>query len=87
MALIQNVQSFCRKYKQSCDTAEVYLLMRRALESISVHNFYEHMINKDLNFVKANITFLGKPIMRNGLFTPEQIKDLNDIGSEIKFNP
>lgn len=86
MALRQNINIFCKKYDYPVGTSDIKHLMKTVLENISLSNFMDSRVNIDKEaYVRATITFLGDVVVKNGFFTPEQLKDLGNIGSEIKM--
>jgi hypothetical protein len=58
--------------------------MLNGIRSLCLKNKLEQRVEDDGQFIKVSVYFLGE-FMCNGLLTPAQIKDLSDIGSEIKF--
>lgn len=85
MALRQNINLFCKKYNFPAEGSDVKHLMKTVLENMSLSNFMDSRVNTDETYVRATVTFLGDVVVSYGLFTPEQLKDLGNIGSEIKM--
>jgi hypothetical protein len=85
MALRQQINSFCAKYKYNADDHDIRAVLGRALREMSLSNFMDARTKDDGHYVRVTVKFLGELIVHDGWFTPEQLKDLADIGSEIKF--
>lgn len=84
LGILQKVYIFCDKYNLSHDFADAKLIMLNGIRSLCLKNKLEQRVEDDGQFIKVSVYFLGE-FMCNGLLTPTQIKDLSDIGSEIKF--
>lgn len=85
MALRQNINLFCKKYKYPAEMADVKYLMKSVLENMSLSNFMDSRVNTEETYIRATVTFLGDIVVKDGFFTAEQLHDLDDIGSEIKL--
>lgn len=84
LGILQKIYIFCDKYNLSHDFADAKLIMLNGIRSLCLKNKLEQRVEDDGQFIKVSVYFLGE-FMCNGLLTPTQIKDLSDIGSEIKF--
>lgn len=80
LGLLQRVYNFCDKQHISTDLNDPKELVSRSLKNMALRNY----LNGSDNMIKVKITFLGEDIV-TGRFTPDEIKDISDIGSEIKF--
>lgn len=84
LGILQKIYVFCDKYNLSHDFANAKLIMLNGIRSLCLKNRLEQRVEDDGQLIKVSVYFLGE-FMCTGLLTPEQIKDLSDIGSEIKF--
>lgn len=85
MALRQNINLFCKKYKYATEMSDVKHLMKSVLENMSLSNFMDSRVNTEETYIRATVTFLGDIVVKDGFFTTEQLHDLGNIGSEIKL--
>jgi hypothetical protein len=85
MALRQNINLFCKKYKYAAEMSDVKHLMKSVLENMSLSNFMDSRVNTEETYIRATVTFLGDIVVKDGFFTTEQLHDLGNIGSEIKL--
>lgn len=86
MALRQNINLFCKKYNFPTEIPETDQLMKSVLENMSLSNFMDSRANRcDESYIRATVTFLGDVVVKDGLFTTEQLHDISSIGSEIKL--
>lgn len=85
LGILQKVYIFCDKYNLSHDCANAKLIMLNGIRTLCLKNRLEQRVEDDGQLIKVSVYFLGE-FMCTGLLTPAQIKDLSDIGSEIKFN-
>lgn len=81
LGLLQRVYNFCDKHHLSRDLNDPKELMSRSLKNMALRNY---LSGSEGNMINVKITFLGEHIV-TGKFTPDEIKDISDIGSEIKF--
>lgn len=86
LGLLQKIYIFCNKYHISHDFADAEMILRNGLAHMALTNKIDSITDegKDKQYVNVSIYFLGQH-MSTGPFTPNQIKDIADIGSEIKF--
>ena len=85
MALRQNINLFCKKYKYPVEIPDAKHLMKSVLENMSLSNFMDSRVNTEETYIRATVTFLGDVVVKDGFFTTEQLHDLGNMGSEIKL--
>lgn len=88
MAIMQNLQSFCKKYQLSYDYDDPRVILKSGLTHMAVANKIDSMTEdgKKRQYIGVVVNFMGE-FMTRGVFTPEQIKDIADIDSnEISFD-
>lgn len=88
LGLLQKVYEFCDKYHLSHDIADTRLIMHNGLRIMALDNKIDSITNKEKanekHYIEVSIYYMNE-FMTSGPFTPEQLKDLGDIGTEIKF--
>lgn len=86
IGLLQKVYSFCEKYRLSHDVADVRLIMLNGLRTLALENKMLSITEPDTNnhYVNVTVYYMGE-FMTHGPFTPEQLNDLSNLGTEIKF--
>lgn len=86
IGLLQNVYSFCKKYNISHDFPNVCHILSNGLRQMAFENKMLSISEPDVNrhLVDVTICCLGKFIAK-GPYTPEQLTDIANIGTEIKF--
>ena len=86
MCLLQSIQKFCIKY-DLYGTGDEKSMLTSALNRMSLDNTINSKTDeyKDVQYLKTDVYLLKELIIKNGLFTPEQINDLAKISVEIRF--
>lgn len=85
IGILQKAYEFCDKYNLSHDIPSVCITMKNALRTLGVQNKIDSMTSdEDKHYVNVTIYCMGE-YMTKGLFTPEQLLDLANMGSDIKF--
>lgn len=86
LGLLQKVYGLCNKYSISHDVADIEMILRNGLTHMALTNKIDSLTDegKDKQYINVSVYFLGEH-MASGPFTPTQLKDIGDIGSEIKF--
>lgn len=88
LGLLQKVYEFCEKYRLSHDVADTRLIMHNGLRTMALENRMDSITNKEeaaeKHYVEVSVYYMNE-FMTTGPFTPEQLNDLANIGTEIKF--
>ena len=86
IGLLQQVYKFCDKYRLSCEVPDVKLILHNGLRTMALENKMLSISEPDKNNHYVNVTvYCMDEFMANGPFTPEQLKDLSELGAVIKF--
>ena len=85
IGLLQNIYKFCDKYNLSHDYADARLIMLNGLRNICLKNRLDQRSDKtNKQYINVSVYFLNE-FMCSGPLTPEQIKDVADVGTEVQF--
>ena len=88
IGLPEKVYEFCEKHHLSHDDADTRLIMLNGLRTMALKNRMDVIINKEeadeKHYIKVSVYYRNE-FMTTGQFTPDQLKDLSELGPDIKF--
>ena len=86
IGLLQQVYKFCEKYHLSCDIPDIKHILHNGLRTMVLNNKMLSISEPDKNnhYVNVSVYCLDE-FMVKGPFSPEQLKDLSELGTDIKF--
>lgn len=85
IGILQKAYEFCEKYNLSHDQNEPKDIMKNALSRLTLRNNLNKITEESGNhYVNVSVYYMDT-FMVKGKFTPEQLTDLSNMGSVIKF--
>lgn len=86
IGLLQQVYKFCEKYRLSRDVPDVKLILLNGLRTMALKNRMLSITEPDKNNHHVNVAvYYMNEFMTKGPFTPDQLKDISELGPDIKF--
>ena len=86
IGLLQQVYSFCDKYHLSKTLPDINHILKNGLRLMALDNRMNSMTEPEMNdrLICVSI-YYNDEFMSTGPFTPDQLKDISELGPDIKF--